>query len=68
MSKIDEAKEILMALELPINQQNERSALILLALCQIRENDLWANAKQKSMSVVGNKDNAKELLNWRNNC
>jgi len=59
MIKIEEAKQILKALGLPPKQQNERSALILLALCAIKENDIWESAKQVSMSVVGNKDNPK---------
>jgi hypothetical protein len=59
MSKIEEAKQILEALGLPQKQQNERSALILLALCQIKEGDKWSRAKAVSMSVVGNKENAR---------
>ena len=59
MSKIEEAKQILKALGLPTKQQNDRSALTLLALCAIKENDSWESAKQVSMSVVGNKDNPK---------
>ena len=39
MSKIDEAKNILKSLGLPIAQQNDISALTLLALCGIKEND-----------------------------
>jgi len=59
MSKIEETKQILKALGLPKKQQNDRSALTLLALCYIKEKDKWNNAKAVSMSVVGNKDNAK---------
>jgi len=59
MKKVDEAKLILKSLGLPINQQNERSALTLLALCNIKKNDDWSDAKQTSMSVVGNKNNPK---------
>jgi type II restriction enzyme len=59
MSKIEEAKQILEALGLPKKQQNERSALTLLALCNLKENDKWRKAKAVSMSVVGNKKNAK---------
>ena len=59
MSKIDEAKTILAALGLPERQQNERSALTLLALCNLKEADRWSEAKQVSMSVVGNKNNPK---------
>jgi type II restriction enzyme len=59
MSKLTEAQQILEALGLPPQQQNERSALILLALCYLKETDKWKYAKKVSMSVVGNKENAK---------
>jgi len=59
MSKIDQAKEILEALGLPKAQRNDRSALILLALCNIKKRDGWRKASQVSMSVVGSKENAK---------
>ncbi len=59
MSKIEEAKQILEALGLPKRQQNDRSALTLLALCNLKERDKWNKAKAVSMSVVGNKENAK---------
>lgn len=59
MSKIEEAKQILEAMGLPKRQQNERSALTLLALCNLKEKDKWSKAKAVSMSVVGNKENAK---------
>ncbi len=42
MSKITEAQEILKALGLQPAQQNEMSALTLLALCSIREDTPWA--------------------------
>ncbi|MFZ1320982.1 MAG: BsuBI/PstI family type II restriction endonuclease [Ignavibacteria bacterium] len=59
MDKIKEAKQILFELGLPVAQQNDRSALTLLALCNITKKDNWKDAKQISMSVVGNKLNAK---------
>ena len=59
MSKIHEAKEILISFGLPTGQQNERSALTLLSLCAIKPKDTWAAARAISMSVVGNKNNAK---------
>lgn len=59
MGKLEEAKEILKELGLPSGQRNDRSALVLLALCHLREGDKWKNAKPVSMSVVGNKENAK---------
>jgi len=57
MKKVSEAKRILEAFGLPKSQQNDRSALTLLALSHLKENDKWENANAKSMSVVGNKDN-----------
>lgn len=59
MSKIEEAKQVLAALGLPKRQQNDRSALTLLALCNLKKKDKWNKAKQVSMSVVGNKENPK---------
>lgn len=57
--KIEEAKEILKALGLPKGQQNDRSALTLLALCNIKANDKWSDVDPMNMSVMGNKDNAR---------
>lgn len=59
MSKIEEAKLILEALGLPAKQQNDRSALTFLALCNLKETDEWTNVTAISMSVMGNKENAK---------
>ena len=59
MSKLDEARKILEALGLPKKQQNERSALTFLALCNVKKTDKWSQAKQVSMSVVGNRKNPK---------
>jgi len=59
MSKLTEAQQILGAFGLPKPQQNERSALTLLALCNIKESGKWKDAKKVSMAVVGNKDNPK---------
>ena len=59
MNKLSEAQQILVALGLPKQQQNKRSALILLALCNLKEQDEWENAKKVSMAVVGSKENAR---------
>jgi len=48
-NKIIEAQEILKQFELPHAQQNQISALTLLALCNIKPDDQWANAERKSM-------------------
>jgi hypothetical protein len=52
MSKIDEAQEILKALGLPVTQQNEMSALTLLALCNIKEDDKWTDVMRQSMGIT----------------
>lgn len=59
MNKIEEAKLILKALGLPKRQQNERSALTLLALCNLKPRNKWSKAEAVCMSVMGNKNNAK---------
>lgn len=52
MSKITEAQEILKALGLPAAQQNEMSALTLLALCSIKEDTPWADATRTSPRIT----------------
>lgn len=52
MSKLKEAQEILKALGLPPAQYNEMAALTFLALCNIKENDKWSNAKRQSLGVT----------------
>ena len=50
-SKIKEAQIILKNLGLPKEQQNEMSALTLLALCDIKPEDLWSEAKRASKTI-----------------
>lgn len=52
MSKIAEAQEILKALGLPSAQQNDMSALTLLALCSIKEDIPWAEATRTSQRIT----------------
>jgi type II restriction enzyme len=52
MSKTEEAQEILKALGLPPAQYNEMAALTFLAICNIKENDKWANATRQSLGVT----------------
>lgn len=52
MSKIDEARGMLKVLGLPRAQQNEMSALTLLALCGVGPNDSWKKARCHSMTVT----------------
>ena len=50
--KIDEALEILKALGLPRGQQNERSALTLLALLALKPEMAWAEASAPLMGIT----------------
>lgn len=52
MSKITEAQEILKALGLPEAQQNDMSALTLLALCGIKEDNSWNEATRTSQRIT----------------
>lgn len=52
MSKIDEAQRILQTLGLPPAQQNEISALTLLALCDVGREDAWSEAKRVRKTVT----------------
>lgn len=52
MSKLTEAQEILKTLGLPPAQYNEMAALTFLAICNIKENDSWANATRHSLGVT----------------
>jgi len=51
MSKPDDALEIIKALGLPRGQQNERSALTLLALANVKKRGRWANTKQPLLRI-----------------
>ncbi|MGA1874743.1 MAG: BsuBI/PstI family type II restriction endonuclease [bacterium] len=52
MGKCEEAQEILKALGLPVAQQNEISALTLLALCGLKENDNWKKTFRQSLTIT----------------
>ncbi len=52
MNKIKEAQTILQELGLPEAQQNEISALTLLALCSIKQRDAWKDAQRSSLKVT----------------
>ena len=51
MSKIDEATAIIAALGFPRAQINDRSALTLLALLQLKENGSWQNLEEPLMGI-----------------
>ncbi len=51
MGKIQEAQEILKMMGLPKAQQNEISALTLLVLAQLSEENSWSNAKRQSLGI-----------------
>ncbi|MED4016285.1 BsuBI/PstI family type II restriction endonuclease [Sutcliffiella cohnii] len=48
----NEAMDVLVQLGLPRKQQNQRSALTLLALLNLKENDQWSNAEKRNLRVV----------------
>ncbi|PKO23326.1 MAG: restriction endonuclease [Chloroflexi bacterium HGW-Chloroflexi-1] len=52
MNKIEEAQDILRALGLPAAQQNEMSALTLLALCGLHPDDDWDHAHRQGLTVT----------------
>jgi hypothetical protein len=51
MGKLEEAKEIIRAFGLPTQQYNDRSAWTLLAVLDIKEGDLWSQAKQRLIGI-----------------
>lgn len=51
MSKIEEAIDILKFLGLPRAQQNERSALTLLAVLNLRKNSVWSAVKKRVIRI-----------------
>ena len=51
MSKINEAIAIITALGFPRAQQNERSALSLLALVQLKEEGSWQQLQEPRLGV-----------------
>ncbi len=52
MGKLEEAKEILKALGMPKQQQNDRSAYVFLSLAGLKETDDWSEASLNSMRTV----------------
>lgn len=52
MTKVEEAQEVLKALGMPPAQQNEMSALTLLALCGLRARDPWNRASRRRATVT----------------
>lgn len=51
MSKIQDALSILAELGLPKAQQNDRSALTLLALADLKEKQPWTDVKQRNIGI-----------------
>ena len=52
MATIEEAREVLESLGLPKAQHNEMAALTLLALCGLKPNDNWRQARRHSVTVT----------------
>ena len=51
MKKVSEALDILKQLDVPKKQQNERSALTLLALLSLRNRDAWSRSKKTLIRI-----------------
>lgn len=51
MSKLNDAKLILIAFNLPVKQQNDRSARVLLALSNIKKNSSWKKASNTPIRI-----------------
>lgn len=51
MTKTDDAISILMEFGLPKSQQNERSALTLLALLDMKEGMLWSESRERNIRI-----------------
>jgi adenine-specific DNA-methyltransferase len=65
MGKILEAQDILRSLGMPAAQQNELSALTLLALAQVGEEDSWNSAGQPSLGISEMMDEMARLYDRR---
>lgn len=64
MPKVKDAQIILKALGLPPAQQNEMAALTLIALCGLKPDEAWKNAKREACTVTkGVMDFLKEHYN-----
>lgn len=50
--KVREALQILAEIGMPKAQQNERSALCLLAICNLKRKDLWKDAKTPLIGIT----------------
>ncbi|MGQ0502788.1 MAG: BsuBI/PstI family type II restriction endonuclease [Panacagrimonas sp.] len=50
--KVHEARRILTDIRMPSAQQNDRSALCLLALCELKRADPWANASAPLIGIT----------------
>ncbi len=50
--KVEEARQILIALDMPKAQHNDRSCWVFLALANIKPNDRWSNAETPLLPTV----------------
>jgi len=50
--KVEEARQILIALDMPKAQHNDRSCWVFLALANIKPNDSWSNAETPLLPTV----------------
>lgn len=51
MSKLEEAKNILNELKVPLKQQSDLCGYVILAMADIKKNDKWANATNKWIRI-----------------
>ena len=51
MSKLEEAKNILNELKVPLKQQSDLCGYVILAMADIKKNDEWANATNKWIRI-----------------
>jgi len=59
MSKLEEAKGILSAIDMPRAQTNDRSAYVLLALSNLHESTPWSKAERPEVRIV-------DMMNFMN--
>ena len=51
MNKVEEAREILKELQVPVKQQADLCCFVLLAMADIKEEDNWSSAKNNWIRI-----------------
>jgi len=52
MGKLEEAKAVLLAIGMPVKQQQDRSAYTLLSMLSLKENDEWDTSNNKPIGIT----------------